>query len=72
MENVKLKPCPFCGSKFIQTIKIIGYSVKCFDCGAITGPYNKRENAVKAWNTRANTIPVGGGENYEVVHNGTT
>ena len=53
----ELKPCPFCGSepRIIEDLSI--YWVRCdsLTCGvnAKTIPYNTRENAIKAWNTRA-------------------
>ena len=73
----KLRECPFCGS---TDILVKGYPYKatyhghkhyfviCHDCGGQTKKfYAYEEKAIKAWNTRTNTIPVGNGEDYEVV-----
>ena len=65
MNNIELKPCPFCGSK---DVKIYSYSdggicVKCLDCYCQTqtcSDYNivgaKKQSAyetvVEAWNRR--------------------
>lgn len=69
MENVKLLPCPFCGGD-ARLINFYGlYMVDCETCRIATDTYHEKEDAIKTWNTRANTIPVGNGENYEVTHN---
>ena len=55
-----LKPCPFCGGEgVVQRREYKGYmetfGVVCFDCCAETRPfYNTEEEAIKAWNRRAN------------------
>ena len=60
----KLKPCPFCGSKWTQVRWIgftdgkphayeSGYRGECTDCGAITKAFYDIDEAVQAWNRRA-------------------
>lgn len=58
MDEFKLKPCPFCGG----TAGTIGDSVveedpafwvRCWECGAETSVYNTKEEAIEAWNRRA-------------------
>ena len=65
MTEVKLKPCPFCGS--LLAVRIVmrkgaggwrnRYSVLCdYDdegCGSESGWYHSEEEAVEAWNRRA-------------------
>ena len=57
----ELKPCPFCGYKYV-TVKRIEYTcsedsiwfVLCDGCGAQSGNATQsREQAVKMWNRRA-------------------
>ncbi|MBR5874833.1 MAG: Lar family restriction alleviation protein [Oscillospiraceae bacterium] len=73
MKNKELLPCPFCGGEaemFPMNIKPqYGYWVVCSNCGAEQPQYKTKEESIKAWNTRTNTIPVGNGEDYEVTHN---
>lgn len=55
-----LKPCPFCGGEgVVQRHEYEGYTdtfgVVCFDCCAETRQfYNTKEEAIEAWNRRAN------------------
>lgn len=58
MEEIKLKPCPFCGG----TAGAIGdgafdedncFWVRCWECGAETSAYESVEEAKEAWNRRA-------------------
>jgi len=55
----KLKPCPFCGGEgCVQEHVFKGltntYGVVCLDCGAeIRQFYRTEEEAIKAWNRRA-------------------
>lgn len=51
----KLKSCPFCGSKDIS-IEIIdeNYSLYCEQCEIEQGLYNSLDEAINAWNRRAN------------------
>lgn len=58
-KKIKLKPCPFCGSKDIRTGSTgcsfgVDIYVKCCICGAkmqICEEYGEEE-MVKRWNTR--------------------
>lgn len=56
MSEIKLKPCPFCGS---EEIEIIGvgrdweYTVKCNSCNAGTDYFINKKEAKEAWNRRA-------------------
>jgi len=62
---MKLKPCPFCGSKAIiikrpnkmwaiTCISISCFAWQCTDktCKSCTDGYVKKEDAVEAWNRR--------------------
>lgn len=60
----KLKPYPFCGSKFTQVrymgVKWLepsafssGFRGECCDCYAVTAAYDTEAEAVAAWNARA-------------------
>ncbi|MEA2037283.1 MAG: Lar family restriction alleviation protein [Nanoarchaeota archaeon] len=54
---MKLKPCPFCGGKAEVMEKtdddhVWCKIVSCYSCWAKTGLFDKREDAIKAWNTR--------------------
>ena len=68
-SKMELKPCPFCGNKFISTkfadtsflgmkSNIYAFYCECFDCGAMTRFYRTREAATNAWNTRTNIQEV--------------
>lgn len=52
--------CPFCGSDWIEIVKILNKSnknkfyVRCMNCGARTRSQNTIKDAVKLWNRRAN------------------
>ena len=53
--NVKLKPCPFCGSKYQKPFVInIDYIwvVKCPTCLLTFGAGETEEGVIKDWNTR--------------------
>lgn len=58
MSEIKLKPCPFCGgeAKINRMPHLWEYSVQCNDVDCIVHPetegYEKREEAIEAWNTR--------------------
>lgn len=58
MSEVELLPCPFCGGeattfqkKFIDGRKF-GIMCKETFCCIIPANFNKKEDAIKAWNTR--------------------
>lgn len=63
LENIKLKPCPFCGSKatlFVDSRSFEPYAlVRCENCNAETKKmtqsveYCAADEAVKIWNRRA-------------------
>ena len=53
-EEIKLEPCPFCGSDDVTCDRLEGvYYVECWDCSAKIESYNGLEDAVAGWNTRA-------------------
>lgn len=58
MSNIELLPCPFCGgeAKINRMPHLWEYSVQCNDVDCIVHPetegYEKREEAIEAWNTR--------------------
>ena len=52
-DDIKLKPCPFCGGMNLYYGKERFYSVGCIDCGGkVVGAYRTEEEAADAWNTR--------------------
>lgn len=55
MNEVELKPCPFCGSKRVhgEKVKRNIYRVECWCCGARVEFVASIDNAIKWWNTRA-------------------
>lgn len=55
--NDKLKPCPFCGNKkIIISTMDEEFIVRCAytedGCGASTGFFDEKEEAITAWNRR--------------------
>lgn len=52
--QVKPKPCPNCGSKYVEMCcKFFGgngFEVRCLDCGYIGKLGKTRAAAVRAWN----------------------
>jgi len=53
--KTKLKPCPFCGSASIYISEKLHplYIISCNGCEVQTDIHNPKEDAIKAWNTRA-------------------
>lgn len=53
MNEIELKPCPFCGSDDV----VFGagledeYYVECWDCSAKVESYNGMEDAIAGWNS---------------------
>lgn len=71
MKNKELLPCPFCGGEaevaHLSNMPNVIY-VWCKCCGASTKGYAYSKTAIRKWNTRTNTIPVGNGKDYTVVN----
>ena len=51
----ELKKCPFCpdGIAEKERIFMVGWVIKCRSCGASSPVKNRLEEAIKAWNRRA-------------------
>ena len=54
---IQLKPCPFCGGTdaYAYCIYAPDYWVYCPDCGADGPERSSTEQAIEAWNRRAET-----------------
>lgn len=60
-DEIELKPCPFCGGSEItvvfnptEGVDMTGmYIVSCDDCGGTSGYRYTQDDAVAAWNGRA-------------------
>lgn len=50
-----LKPCPFCGSKAIQVRPHTRFWIVCENCLAEIATYATKEDAIEAWNRRADS-----------------
>jgi Lar family restriction alleviation protein len=58
MTAPELKPCPFCGFKAALCTTDRShpvYWVECISCNADATPSTDKEEAISAWNTRADT-----------------
>lgn len=60
MKNVKLKPCPFCGSEVeivpeqVDAITV-SYNFICVECCSNTYfDFSDRKEAIESWNRRVN------------------
>jgi len=50
----ELKPCPFCGSTNLGFLSLFAWEVQCNLCLAEGPKADTREEAIAAWNRRAN------------------
>lgn len=59
MNEIELKPCPFCGAPAeIRETSGHDYFVKCTGCGARTRNHQENQNgAVERWNRRKEVRP---------------
>lgn len=64
MEEIELKPCPFCGATaegeplmnrvgIYQSELTKCFHVSCYKCGTTSNWYNTEKQAINAWNRRA-------------------
>lgn len=51
--SYELKPCPFCSDEAKWSYAGADYIVFCPGCGASTDKYDTVNEAIEAWNTRA-------------------
>lgn len=54
MTDKELLPCPLCNSDDVYVLSGAAYRVKCMACYT-SGSFGEKEEAIKAWNTRAKT-----------------
>ena len=54
-KMAELKPCPFCGGKDLQVVNVYGedYYVDCQTCTTCGPSADTYEEAIEAWNRRA-------------------
>ena len=53
MTETKLKPCPFCGGEAYIDVYDDKLYVRCHGCESMTALYDDNQEAIDAWNTRA-------------------
>lgn len=59
---IKVEACPFCGlygkakSRYSDNSMSLFWFVQCIGCKAKTGNYDTKEQAVRAWNGRAQPV----------------
>lgn len=55
MNEIELKPCPFCGSDDVTWFYGLEdeHYVECLDCSAKAESYSGLEDAIAGWNARA-------------------
>lgn len=55
MDEIKLKPCPFCGYLKARLVgsALLNYFILCADCGAFATCKITEQEAIEAWNRRA-------------------
>lgn len=63
-----MKPCPFCGSASVHRDTRYAFQLRfrfyCADCGAMSGPASKEDEARELWDTRTEEpAPAAGGRN---------
>ena len=71
MGDVRIKPCPFCGSHVVDLARTNDNAcwVECSQCGAHTESHRDRAGAITLWNGRVNddnkTTTVDYDQDYE-------
>lgn len=56
MDEIKLKPCPFCGGKTVFNEDIYGDCISCDECEivfATSDLHTSKKQLAEAWNRRA-------------------
>ena len=55
MQEIELKPCPFCGGEAEVNLFLGNYCVTCTNCMGAIFPAKgmTREEAIETWNTRS-------------------
>lgn len=54
--------CPFCGSDWIEVVKVLNtknknkFYIRCLNCGARTRSKNLEQDAINLWNRRSNNV----------------
>lgn len=54
MDEINIKPCPFCGGKPVIYKSVLDRTVwvMCSECGATSSYSYSEKTAIKAWNRR--------------------